>query len=129
MRSMPWSNAKKHPFAHTVGIEPEPNHNTVETMMERFINLFPSLASVGVKRVWAGRIDATPDAAPVLGTVANPRGFIFATGFSGHGFAMGPVVGKVISELILDGKPSIDILPLRHSRFAENDMDKPKAVL
>ena len=129
LRSMPWSPTKKHPFAHTVGVEPEPNQDKVATTMQRFRQLFPSLESVGVKRVWAGRIDATADAVPVMGEVNNPKGFIFATGFSGHGFAMGPIVGRVTSELILEGKPSIDLYPLRHSRFKEGDMDQPKAVL
>ena len=129
LRFMPWSPTKKHPFAHTVGVEPEPNQDKVATTMQRFHKLFPSLESVGVKRVWAGRIDATADAVPVMGEVNNPKGFIFATGFSGHGFAMGPIVGRVISELILEGKPSIDLYPLRHSRFKEGDMDQPKAVL
>ena len=129
LRSMPWSPTRKHPFAHTVGVEPEPNQNTVATTMQRFHQLFPSLESVGVKRVWAGRIDATADAVPVMGEVNNPKGFIFATGFGGHGFAMGPIVGRVISELILEGKPSIDLYPLRHSRFKEGDMDKPKSLL
>lgn len=129
LRYMPWSPARKHPFAHTVGVEPEPNQRTVTTTMRRFHKLFPSLESVGVQRIWAGRIDATADAVPVMGEVGRPKGFIFATGFSGHGFAMGPIVGKVISELILDGKPSLDLYPLRHSRFKEGDMDQPKAVL
>ena len=129
LRAMPWSPSKDHPFAHTVGVEPKPNHDTVNTMMGRFRQLFPSLESVGVKRVWAGRIDATPDAAPIIGEANKLKGFIFATGFSGHGFAMGPIVGKVTAELILDGKPSIDIYSLRHSRFWEDDMDQPKAVL
>ena len=129
LRAMPWSPTKKHPFAHTVGVEPEPNRDKVTTTMQRFHELFPSLESVGVKRVWAGRIDATADAVPVMGEVDKLKGFIFATGFSGHGFAMGPIVGKVISELILEGKPSIDLYALRHSRFKEGDMEQPKAVL
>jgi glycine/D-amino acid oxidase-like deaminating enzyme len=129
LRSMPWSAAHKHPFAHTVGVEPRPNQDKVATTMRRFHQVFPSLESVGVKRVWAGRIDATADAVPVMGEVDKLKGFIFATGFSGHGFAMGPIVGRVISELILKGKPSIDLYPLRHSRFKEGDMDQPKAVL
>ena len=129
VRAMPWSGARKHPFAHTVGVEPEPNQDKVATTMRRFHEIFPSLESVGIQRVWAGRIDATADAVPVMGEVNKPKGFIFATGFSGHGFAMGPIVGRVISELILEGKPSIDLYALRHSRFQEGDMDQPKAVL
>jgi glycine/D-amino acid oxidase-like deaminating enzyme len=61
--------------------------------------------------------------------VDRPEGFIFATGFSGHGFAMGPIAGKLISEMILDGKPSLDVHALRYSRFKEGDVGKPRNVL
>ena len=63
-----------------------------------------------------------PDATPVLGEVPGIQGFLFATGFSGHGFAMGPGAGRVTSELILDGKTSVDIRDFRYSRFKEGDL-------
>ena len=77
---------------------------------------------------WAGYIDATPDLVPVLGE-APVNGLVVATGFSGHGFAMGPVAGRLVSELILDGKSSLDIAPFRFSRFAEGALARPKNVL
>jgi len=57
------------------------------------------------------------------------RAVVFATGFSGHGFAMGPVAGRLVSELIVDGKPSLGIAPFRFSRFAEKAVGKPRNVL
>ena len=59
---------------------------------------------------------------PVIGEAPGVRGFIFATGFSGHGFAMGPGAGFVVSEIILDGEASVDLHPLRYSRFEESDI-------
>ena len=47
------------------------------------------------------------------------KGFYFATGFSGHGFAMGPGTGRVMAELIVDGSASVDISAMRYSRFEE----------
>lgn len=128
-RRMPWSPARRHPFAHTVGVEPEPNRRSVAETRRNLMALIPSLQGVRIRRAWAGYIDATPDAVPVLGPVGRPHGFIFATGFSGHGFAMGPIAGQLVSEMILDGKPSIDIHALRYSRFREGDVGKPKNVL
>jgi glycine/D-amino acid oxidase-like deaminating enzyme len=52
---------------------------------------------------------------------------MFATGFSGHGFAMGPGGGKIVSELILDEAPSLDLHEYRFARFAENDLAPMKA--
>ncbi len=91
--------------------------------------VLPSLPRLGVAESWAGYIDATPDLTPVLGPIAGLRGFVFATGFSGHGFAMGPVAGRLVSELIVDGKTSLDITAFRFSRFAEGAIGKPRNVL
>jgi glycine/D-amino acid oxidase-like deaminating enzyme len=66
---------------------------------------------------------------PVLGEVLRLPGFVLATGFSGHGFAMGPIAGRLVSELIVDGKPSLDVSGFRFSRFAEGAIGKPRNVL
>ena len=128
-RRLPGSPARKHPFAHSVGVEPKPNQKKAQRSLQNFVEQFPSLSSIGIKRVWAGRIDATPDAVPVLGKVDKPEGFLFATGFSGHGFAMGPVVGLIMSQLIMDGESAFDLHPRRDSRFKDGDMAKPRNVL
>jgi glycine/D-amino acid oxidase-like deaminating enzyme len=128
-RRAPWSPARHHPFAHTVGVEPPPNPQSVERSRRNLEALVPSLAGVRIRRAWAGLIDATPDAVPVLGPVDRPQGFIFATGFSGHGFAMGPIAGLLVSELILDGKPSIDLGAMDYARFHEGRVGRPRNVL
>ena len=124
-RSMPWSASKKHPFAHTVGVEPRPNSKKVHDSLRSLFKLYPHLeGTVQIERAWAGYIDVTLDRVPVLGEVPEVKGFLFATGFSGHGFAMGPGVGVVMSELIVDGKISVDVHGLRYSRFAEGDLNQ-----
>ena len=65
---------------------------------------------------------SSPAATPGVGEASEVKGFYFATCFSGHGFALGPGAGLLMSELILDGKTSIDIRPFRPSRFREGDM-------
>jgi glycine/D-amino acid oxidase-like deaminating enzyme len=109
--------------------EPTPNMESIARARRNFASLLPSLAGIEIARSWAGDIDTTPDAVPVLGGVDSPKGFYFATGFSGHGFAMGPIVGRLMAELILDGAPSLDITPLRFSRFREGDLAGPKSIV
>ncbi len=121
-RSLPWSSARKHPFAHAIDLEPKPNPKNIENSLRNLLRLIPSLGDVRIQRTWAGQIDVTPDATPVLGEAPGVRGLVFATGFSGHGFTMGPGAGLTTSELILDGKTTLDIHPLRFSRFREKDL-------
>jgi len=128
-RRMPWSGARKHPFAHTVGVEPATNPRTVERCRVTFRTHFPSLGEVPIERTWAGNIDCTPDLLPVLGPVPEPKGFYFATGFSGHGFAMGPLMGRLMAQWLLDGKTSFDLKPMRYTRFAEGDLRIPKNLI
>ncbi len=56
-------------------------------------------------------------------------GLVIASGFSGHGFGMGPVVGKLVSELIVDAIPSIDLSALRLSRFKKGRKTKASPVV
>jgi len=96
---------------------------------DNFVKLFPSLGPVRLRRVWAGWIDSLPDALPVLGETGRAEGFLLATGFSGHGFAMGPIVGRVMSELIADGQSSVDISRLSFRRFQEGTVGPPKSLV
>ena len=128
-RQIPGSDAREHPFAHTVGIEPTPNLKTARRSLQGLNRLIPATRDLRIRRTWAGLIDATPDAIPVLGGTEDVPGFVFATGFSGHGFAMGPIAGKLMAELITDGQTSIDIHDLTFSRFKEGRAGKPRSVL
>ena len=91
--------------------------------------MFPGTADLTVARAWAGAIDVMPDAIPVLGTVEKPKGLLIATGLSGHGFAMGPILGRLMSELVAEGKTSLDIEGFRFSRFAEGAMRGARSIL
>jgi glycine/D-amino acid oxidase-like deaminating enzyme len=127
--ALPGSAARRHPLIWDRGIDPRPNPAKVGRGLAELQRVLPSLPRLGVAESWAGYIDATPDLTPVLGPVPGLRGFVFATGFSGHGFAMGPVAGRLVSELIVDGKTSLDISAFRFSRFAEGAVGKPRNVL
>jgi glycine/D-amino acid oxidase-like deaminating enzyme len=127
--ALPGSAARRRPLVWDRGREPAPNPAKVRRSLAELQRVLPALPALGIARSWAGYIDAAPDLVPVLGEVPSPRGFLLATGFSGHGFAMGPIAGRLVSELIVDGKPSLDIAGFRFSRFAEGAVGRPRNVL
>ncbi|MBI2846275.1 MAG: FAD-binding oxidoreductase [Chloroflexi bacterium] len=108
-----------------VGVEPRINHSALEYRRQELIKIMPFVSKLKIAKRWAGLLDLSPDLVAILGEVEHPKGFIVTCGFSGHGWALGPITGKLISELILDGKPSISLHAFRPSRFAEGDVDVP----
>ncbi len=109
--------------------EPSVNQRKVEHNLGQLNALFPHLGGVGLGRSWAGRLDLTPDAIPILDRPANVPGLFIAAGFSGHGFALGPSLGKQFAEWIADGRPSLDLSPFRLARFAEGIVHSAKKAL
>ena len=109
--------------------EPRPNMRKIRSNLERFRSLFPHLGEVEVARSWAGRIDLTPDVIPIIDCPLPDNRCFIASGFSGHGFALGPSIGKQIAEWIIDGSPSINLRSFRLSRFAEGDFDTSSKAL
>ena len=91
--------------------------------------LLPPLADVRVVRQWSGLYTVSPDAHPILGGVSGIEGYYQAVGFSGHGFMLAPVVGKIIAEMAT-GKPTcIDVSKLDLGRFARGElMVEPSVV-
>ncbi len=83
----------------------------------------PILEKARIARGWAGLYEISPDNHAILGDLPGIRGLILANGFSGHGFQHSPAVGKVISELIVEGKATtIDISPLSIRRFERGEL-------
>ncbi|PYM63376.1 MAG: FAD-dependent oxidoreductase [Candidatus Rokuibacteriota bacterium] len=125
-----WPGSRgRHAFPYERDADPRPNPDKVHGSLSEFRRLFPGLPGLAIERSWAGYIDVMPDAVPVLDEAPTPRGLIVATGFSGHGFAMGPIVGRLIAELVADGKASLDIRGFRLARFAEGTAGTPRSVL
>jgi sarcosine oxidase subunit beta len=114
-------------FSGPLDREPGFNLNTdYEAMAEASENAVyrvPVMEKAAVARGWAGLYEITPDNHAILGPVPEVEGFILANGFSGHGFQHSPAVGKVIAELITEGKAStIDISSLSIERFKKGEL-------
>jgi sarcosine oxidase subunit beta len=78
--------------------------------------LAPGLADVPVLRSWGGVNSITPDGAPIVDAPRQVHGMVIAAGFW-NGFGIGVATGKVVSELIVDGRASVDISGLTLERF------------
>jgi sarcosine oxidase subunit beta len=77
----------------------------------------PALLDVGLASGWAGLYEVTPDHDALIGEAPGTGRFLYATGFSGHGFLQGPAVGEIIRDLYLGRTPFVDISPLGADRF------------
>jgi sarcosine oxidase subunit beta len=78
----------------------------------------PALLDVGIAHRWAGYYEQTPDHNAVIGEASEASRFLYATGFSGHGFLQGPAVGEVVRDLYLGRTPVVDVSSLSAERFA-----------
>jgi sarcosine oxidase, subunit beta len=91
----------------------------IPRLAEAIARRAPSLADVGVAGGWAGLYEVTPDDNALIGEAPRPARFLYATGFSGHGFLQGPAVGEVVRDLVLGRTPLVDVAPLAVDRFQE----------
>lgn len=107
---------------------PEEKHGFDQNVDEEFelVNLdaaierLPLVEKASMVSHWAGLYEVTPDAHPFFGKTPVD-GFLVVGGFSGHGFMHGPVAGKLMSELIMDGEfKTLDLSMLDPARFVEN---------
>lgn len=119
-----------------VEIKEEPNAAPVVRLdfLSKLVKVWsrwlPWLVESNILRYWVGYYNMTPDHHPILGPVEGVEGLYVATGFSGHGFMMGPVVGDEVSEWIVNGAPSIkEAKKLALSRFREGRLIHEKAVI
>jgi sarcosine oxidase subunit beta len=77
----------------------------------------PSLLDLGIAGGWKGAYEITPDHNALVGESSEVTRFLYATGFSGHGFLQGPAVGEIVRDLVLGNEPFVDVAPLSADRF------------
>jgi glycine/D-amino acid oxidase-like deaminating enzyme len=95
----------------------KPSDAYIEDVAVRLERSMPRLGLGEARGGWAGLLEGTPDFHPILGAAPEVEGLLMCCGFSGHGFKEAPVTGRLIAELILDGRASLDIAPLAFDRF------------
>ena len=86
----------------------------------------PRLLDLGIRSGWSGLYEVTPDHNALLGEFKKASRFLYATGFSGHGFLQGPAIGEILRDLYLGKEPFIDIAALSAQRFTESGALRPE---
>ena len=109
------------PFAAT-------NLEKLYSTLKRSMEVIPKLSQCSIKSFWGGLLDLTPDALPVIDKIEEYDGLILASGFSGHGFGIGPAIGGILSDLAMEKKPRLPIDSFSLYRFQKNNIIEEKEL-
>jgi glycine/D-amino acid oxidase-like deaminating enzyme len=124
-----WSLDEPSPFEMIRVLDPEPVDAILNEALSSLKCYFPVLAPLEIAERWAGCIDATPDAVPVISPIDSLPGLYLASGFSGHGFGLGPGAGRLMADLVRGDTPVVDPEPFRYSRFFDGSRPRPATGL
>lgn len=124
-----WSADEETPFERCRILNPPPRATAAATLLQRFKERFPSLPEVKPAHSWAGMIDTMPDVVPVIDEVPQCQGLHIATGFSGHGFGIGPAAGKLVADLVQGNPIPYNLRRFRFSRFTDGSKIEPGPAL
>jgi sarcosine oxidase subunit beta len=107
------------------GLDAETDPDWLEHVMEVAERRLPALLDMGIAGGWKGYYEITPDHNALVGESPEVARFLYATGFSGHGFLQGPAVGEIVRDLVLRREPFVDVTPLAAERF-ERAVPRPE---
>ncbi|MBR0679197.1 FAD-binding oxidoreductase [Roseomonas eburnea] len=114
-----WSFDRPTVFEKIRVLEAKPKTSIVEPALRQIVAAYPELAGIRAARLWAGWIDSTPDAVPVISRVDALPGLVVAAGFSGHGFGIGPGAGRLAADLATGAPPVVDATPFALARLVD----------
>jgi len=100
-------------------LDPAPARGVEEPGLAQLARSWPALAGTKAEASWGGWIDSTPDAVPVIGPIDALPGLFVSTGYSGHGFGIGPGAGRLAADLLLGTPPIVDPAPFRIDRLVD----------
>ncbi len=112
-----WALDQASPFEAARVLDPQPSAASLAFARRRLVQAFPGFAAMQVAGAWGGLIDVTPDGVPVISAVDAMPGFHLASGFSGHGFGIGPGAGRLMADLVAGDPPLVDPAPFRFTRL------------
>lgn len=123
-----WRSDSETPAERMRVLDPAPDSSVVHSILERVSRLFPALAEIRLRESWGGYVDSTPDAVPVISAVDGLGGLFLAAGCSGHGFGLGPGIGRLAADLVTNDTPCVDPAPFRLSRLLDGSRTEVGAI-
>jgi glycine/D-amino acid oxidase-like deaminating enzyme len=120
-----WSPDRPGPFEAMRVLSPAPNRKALSRVQDAFARAFPGIGRPEIRATWAGMIDTMPDVVPVIDRVAALPDLVIATGLSGHGFGIGPGLGRVVADLVAGHPTGHDLTRFRLSRFTDGSIIAP----
>lgn len=120
-----WRPDEVTPFELTRVLDPAPSQRVLRKSWAAATRAFPFLQDTDVVQSWGGMIDVTPDAVPVISGADDLPGLYIATGFSGHGFGIGPGAGRLMADLVTGAPPVVSAHDFRLSRFSDGSRIRP----
>lgn len=120
-----WKADEISPFEQMRVLDPAPVQSVLDDAASALKQAFPVFQSMRVAESWGGYIDVTPDIVPVISALPQVKGLHLASGFSGHGFGIGPGAGRLMAQLVTGETPCVDPTPFRYSRFFDGSRPRP----
>jgi sarcosine oxidase subunit beta len=102
---------------------------TVDELAPHAVRRLPVLADLPVATSWWGYYEVSPDHNAIVGETVDPSRFLYATGFSGHGFQQAPAVGEHLAQLVAGRTPTLDLSPFSLDRFARGELREEHVVV
>ena len=106
-----------------------PTASSIARTIENVSGVLPVLSEAKIAKIWAGLLDLTPDALPVIERVPEIDGIVIAAGFSGHGFGIGPMTSLLVRDLVLDDTPRLPLNAFQRSRFQGQEVKQNSLTL
>ena len=123
-----WPLDRMSPFETERVLDPPASPKVVAGIKKNLAATFPELAGVELIEAWAGMVETSPDVVPIIGHEDQLPGFYIATGFSGHGFGLGPGAGRSIAQLLVGDTPACDLSAFGRQRFFDGTPIRPQAA-
>jgi len=120
-----WDLDAQSPFERDRVLDPAPEQRVLGQMREALKRCFPEIAAAPFVETWGGMIEASPDVLPIISRADGLEGLFIATGFSGHGFGIGPGAGKLVADMVSGRADPVELSAFRLGRFFDGSPIRP----